>query len=202
MRAIKPTPAGVSVSTLTGIRAPGAADGLPAAFSIGRPSAIACNGNHLYLTGLESAGVNEITLDLAQNRGTARLLTSAPWPRVTYGGDAIFRALAYTDERIDLLNGARTLLASSPANDSAGQSPELISCAGVLLQAHLSMDSTGAELSRWVDVRSTTFGPVRLLDGIRRSGRRAVQRRQLEERGGAADRRRSSRWAHRRSRAS
>jgi len=133
VRAIKTT--GVGVSTLTGQRSPGAADGLPESFSIGNPSAIACDGNRLYING---NGVQAVDLEPGANVGHARLLTSESWTDLKRVGTRLFRPLVYNVEQLDTVGGETSIFTSVANVDSINQ---VVACPNSLIDFQSSEPS-------------------------------------------------------------
>ncbi len=128
VRAITPQAASSSISTLTGLRTRGAADGGPEAFTIGSPSAIACHGNQLFING---AGLQVVDLDLGANAGQARLLTSENWTEISYVAGVLYRPFTYTAEALVLQTGARSFFASTQDGQNGSTGP-FAACGSVL----------------------------------------------------------------------
>jgi sugar lactone lactonase YvrE len=103
-----------SVSTLTGSRTAGSADGWPEAFSVGRPSTVACDANRIFIDG---AGVMVVTLDGAASSGAARVVDSSDYKDFQYAAESLFRILGYKTQRLDLQTGAYTY----PTDSNSGE---------------------------------------------------------------------------------
>jgi len=143
---VKTTGAGAKV--FSGQRAAGASDGFPESFSIGNPTAIACDGDRLYING---NGMQAIDLEPGANIGHAHVLTSEAWADFVQVGTTLFRPLDYTIEQLDVGSGKTDRFTDVGNDDLIGT---VVACRNSLLDFQMSEPSGDSTVRfRFVDNR-------------------------------------------------
>jgi sugar lactone lactonase YvrE len=144
VRTIRQDGQGVSVSTLTGIRQAGSADGWPAGLDIGAPKTIACAGTRLFIDG---KGVHRIDLDPDANGGVAQAVASTDWSGFVYAANTntLYRALAYSIEYLVLQTGLHGTF-TSVDNTAEDNTHNLVTTPTDLFWQFTSFDLGGEEV--------------------------------------------------------